>query len=318
MGSRLLIAFLIVWPVLCSTAHAQYQRHIEAVLPRVGQRGTTVEVDIQGMFLADPQQVLFYRSGIRAEQFQSLPDLTLHDPTGKIMPLEKRIGGRAFGAKVQEQFRATLVIAPDCPVGLHPLRVRTGKDLTTLSTFWVTPFPVQFEAEPFEGSQTNDSVSTAEKLAATNTTVAGYINSGQTMDHDVYRVTRKKGERISVEVNSVRLSTIWCARQELDVLVRILDAAGKELAISDDAAMFVQDPLVSILAPEDGDYFIEIVQSLYSTTVNSFYLHYLANIGAFETPLAVYPAGGPAGQALDVTLLGDPLGDRPGKLSLPS
>src|SRR4029453_8552702 len=114
-----------------------------------------------------------------------------------------------------------------------------------------------------------------------NVTILGYIRPGPTMDRDIYRVTRKKGERISVEVNSVRLSNIWWARGELDLLVRILDATGKELALSDHTPMLVQDPLLSIAAPADGDYFVEIGQSLYSDTSNTFYQHYLAHIGTF-------------------------------------
>ena len=40
--------------------------HIERVSPRVAQRGTTVEVTIQGMCLKDAREVAFFRPGIRA------------------------------------------------------------------------------------------------------------------------------------------------------------------------------------------------------------------------------------------------------------
>ncbi|MCE9603286.1 MAG: PPC domain-containing protein [Planctomycetia bacterium] len=318
MRFRSSVLFLLAISISASTADAQYQRHIEAVFPRAGQRGTTIDLEIHGLFLEDPQEVLFYRPGIRAVAIETLPDLSQLDAQGKLNPVDKRIGGRAFGATVKQRIRAKVTIDADCPIGLHPLRVRTGKDITTLSTFWVTPFPVQAEAEPFGELAPNSVIARAEVLSAPNVTVLGYILPGPIMDHDIYRVTRKKGERISVEVNSVRLSNIWWARGELDLLVKILDASGKELALSDDTAMLVQDPLVSILAPHDGDYFIEIAQSLYSDTSNSFYTHYLAHIGTFETPQAIYPAGGMAGQPLDVTLIGDPLGNRAKKISLPA
>lgn len=309
---------LLLTCVLPSSAEAQYQRHIEAVLPRVGQQGTTVEVVIQGLHLEDPQQVLFYRPGIRAVELERLPDLQQFDADGKLNPIDKRPGGRAFGAKVEQQVRAKFLIEPDCPIGLHPLKLRTGDHLTTLSTFWVTPYPVQNEAEPFQSEQTNNTIENGEAINAENTTVFGYIQPGPTMDHDVYRVSRKKGERISVEVNSVRVSSIWWARAELDLLVRILDADGNELVLADDSSLHVQDPLVSLVAPHDGDYFIEIRQSLFSNANNSFYLHYLAHIGTFERPQAVYPAGGPAGEPVEVTLLGDPLGNRRHTVQLPA
>jgi hypothetical protein len=333
-------SLLLALSVLTATAEAQYQRHIEAVLPRAGQRGTTVDVVIQGLFLEDPQEVLFYRPGIRAVALETLPDLTQFDAQKKLNPIDKRIGSRAFGATVKQQIRAKIEIDPDCPIGLHPLRVRTGKDITTLSTFWVTPFPTRAEAEPFEGA-TNHTLDGAEPLipsasadaasadtgssssagpntASPNITILGYIRPGPVMDRDLYRIHRKKGERISVEVNSVRLSNVWWARGELDLLVRILDASGKELALSDDTPMLVQDPLLSITAPHDGDYYVEIAQSLYSDTSNSFYLHYLAHIGTFPAPQAVYPAGGPAGKPLAAQLLGDSFGDQPHQITLPN
>jgi len=317
MRLRSIIAFVLAATFVVSTAEAQYQRHIEAVFPRAGQRGTTVDLEIHGLFLEDPQEVLFYRPGIRAVSLETLPDLSQLDENKKLNPIEKRIGGRAFGAVVRQRIRAKVVIDADCPIGLHPLRIRTGKDITTLSTFWVTPFPTQPEAEPFGDWAVNNAIAKAEPISGPNVTVLGYILPGPKMDHDFYRVTRKKGERISVEVNSVRLSNVWWARGELDLLVKILDASGKEIAMSDDTAIFVQDPLVSIVAPHDGDYFIEIAQSLYSDTNNSFYTHYLAHIGMFETQQSVYPAGGPAGRPLDVDLIGDPKGPRSEKISLP-
>lgn len=328
MRFRSLIFIALAWSVasaiVVSTAQAQYQRHIEAVFPRAAQRGTTVELEIHGLFLEDPQEILFYRPGLRCVSIErALPDLSQLDEKGKLNPIEMRIGGRAFGATVKQRVKAKVVIDADCPIGLHPLRIRTAKDITTLSTFWVTPFPTQAEAEPFGEWATNYDIAKAEPVPASpasgpNVTILGYIVPGPKMDHDVYRVTRKKGERISVEVNSVRLSNIWWARGELDLLVKILDASGKELAMSDDTPLLVQDPLVSIIAPHDGDYYIEIAQSLYSDTSNSFYTHYLAHIGNFETQQAVYPAGGPPGEKLEVTLIGDPQGRRSTRISLPA
>lgn len=315
--------FALVWSIAswfdAPTARAQYQRHIEAVFPRAAQRGTTVELEIQGLFLEDPQEILFYRPGLRCVSIErTWPDLSQFDEKRKLNPIEMRIGSRAFGATVKQRVKARVVIDADCPIGLHPLRIRTAKDLTTLSTFWVTPFPTQPEAEPFSEWAANYGMDKAEPITKPNVTVLGYILPGPKMDHDFYRVTRKKGERISVEINSMRLSNIWWARGELDLLVKILDMSGKELAMSDDTALLVQDPLVSIVAPHDGDYYIEVAQSLYSDTSNSFYTHYLAHIGTFEAPRAIYPAGGPPGTQLEVTLIGDPLGNRKQSIKLPS
>jgi len=58
-----------------SCAIAGQLLHIETVSPRIGQRGTTVEVTIQGMCLNDPREVAFYRAGIGAVSIESLPKL---------------------------------------------------------------------------------------------------------------------------------------------------------------------------------------------------------------------------------------------------
>lgn len=323
MRFRRLLLVALMWSLAssfdASPVGAQYQRHIEAVFPRAAQRGTTVELEIHGLFLEDPQEILFYRPGLRCTSIErALPDLSQLDEKGKLNPIEKRIGGRAFGGTVKQRVKAKVEIDADCPIGLHPLRIRTAKDITTLSTFWVTPFPTQAEVESFGDWAANFDIAKAEPITLPNVTILGFILPGPKMDHDVYRVTRKKGERISVEVNSVRLSNIWWARGELDLLVKVLDSSGKELAMSDDTPLLVQDPLVSIVAPHDGDYFIEIAQSLYSDTSNSFYTHYLANIGTFESHQAVYPAGGPSGEKLEVTLIGDSQGPSRRRVLLPS
>ena len=78
--------------------------HIETVAPRIGQRGTTVAVTIQGICLKDPREIVFYRPGIRAVGFETLPNLT--------PPIFV-----AHGCKVEEQIRCKFVIAPDCPLG---------------------------------------------------------------------------------------------------------------------------------------------------------------------------------------------------------
>ena len=51
------------------------QRDVEWVRPRIGQRGTTVEIVIQGMYLSDPQELVFFKPGIRAVRVEPLPKM---------------------------------------------------------------------------------------------------------------------------------------------------------------------------------------------------------------------------------------------------
>jgi len=311
---------LLIVPAIASPAFAIQQRNIEVLMPRGGQRGTTVDILIQGMDLADPQEFLFYRTGIRAIDIETLPPLT-------------RPVSLHHGARVQEQLRCRFVIAPDCPVGEHPLRLRTATTLTTLATFWVSPFPTVEETErggfrieydggvtkiiavsPKPGEASNDTLETAQPISL-NVTVSGEIKAKQTLDRDLYRVSLQAGQRLSVEVDSVRLSDKAYAEQEYDLLARVLDADGHEVAMNDDSELHTQDPILSMIAPQSGEYFVEIRQRLYKGGRWNFYR---AHIGTYARPLIAFPLGGPSGTPLPIELLGDAAGTSTQTVTLPS
>src|SRR5690606_21526976 len=112
-------------------------------------------------------------------------------------------------------------------------------------------------------------------------------------DVDYYVVDAKKGERITAEVEGIRLGITL-----FDPFVSILDANRFELTSSDDAALIWQDGCASILAPEDGQYIIQVRDSAYAGNGSCLYrLH----VGHFPRPRAVYPAGGPVGETVEVT-----------------
>ena len=78
-------------------------------------------------------------------------------------------------------------------------------------------------------------------------------------DVDYFVVEAKKGERITAEVEGIRLGITL-----FDPYVAILDAKRFELASSDDAALVWQDGFASIIAPEDGKYIIQVRESAYA------------------------------------------------------
>ncbi|MBU6303668.1 MAG: serine protease [Verrucomicrobia bacterium] len=148
-------------------------------------------------------------------------------------------------------------------------------------------------------------------------TILGSINNSGRGDVDLYRVPAKAGERLSVEVDCVRLSDVYAgAAAACDLALRVIDAAGRELAANDENPLHVQDPLLSLKLPAGiGDHvFVEVRRSIFDRNVAPYALH----LGRFERPLAVYPSGGPPGEKLSVTLLGDPLGDRRTEIAVPN
>ncbi|MCB1231468.1 MAG: PPC domain-containing protein [Verrucomicrobiae bacterium] len=247
---------------------------LDTTLPRGGQRGTEVRVTFQGNRLTEVKEVLFHEKGI------SFKDIKEVDP---------------------KKVEATLVIAPDCRLGEHHLRLRTAGGTTYGRTFWISQFPNVAEVEP------NDDFDAPQEIAL-NSTIEGEAKPEEV---DYYKVTAKKGQRISVEMEALRINNLRNA-VAVDPYIAILDKNRFELAVSDDSALLKQDSVASVIAPEDGDYVIEVRDSAYQGRGR-----YRAHIGTFPRPLAVYPAGGKIGTEVEFTFLGDQKGTYKQKVKLP-
>ncbi|MFN9509184.1 MAG: PPC domain-containing protein, partial [Planctomycetota bacterium] len=285
----ILLLFLLGCP---GSIAGEMLRDVEWVRPRIGQRGTKVEVIIQGKFLEEPKELVFYKPGIRALSLETL------------QPLEHPIG-LAHGGRIEEQVKAVLEIDPDCQPGEHPFRLRTAKGLSLLATFHVSPFPIIAET-----NASNDTIATAQPVPIHSTILA-------TVDTDMYQVDVKAGSRLSVEVDCVRLADHHYGDAEFDLALRVLDATGRELASNDENALHVQDPLLSFIVPEnlpDGKVYVEVRQSVHSPRDIPYAIH----LGDFQRPMASYPAGGKHGESLTVTMLGDPAGAFEQTVELPS
>lgn len=282
------LALVAIMTAAAPAAAFNHPHYVQYVQPRGGQRGTTVEVIFHGEHLSSPRQVLFYRTGIECLGVESLPS----DKEG-------------------ERAKARLRIAPDCPLGEHPVRLLVGQALSEAVTFWVGPFPVVDELETKLGD--NDDPRRAEAVPM-NSTVHGELHAGENVDRDCYRVAAKAGQRISVEVEAVRLGTLHHGG-EADTCVRVLGPDGKELGRSDDTPLLVQDPHLSVVFPANGEYVVEVSQPTY---YQSSHLFYRCHIGSFARPTAVYPAGGRTGESVAVRVIGDVKGETTQSVTLPS
>lgn len=274
-------------------------KHIERVTPRIAQRGTTVDVSIQGAHLKDPREIIFDQPGIKAVSIEPM----------KKLPASTAL---VHGGRIEQEVKCRFEIAPDCVPGEHRFRLRTATQLTSLATFHVTPFPVVDEDEPKANS--NDTPATAQSVPL-NVTVRGVVSNSSRGDVDVFRVPARAGERLSVEVDCVRLADEHYGDAQFDLALRVLDATGREIAANDENPLHLQDPLLSVKLPEDTKehVFVEVRRSVFAPVNVSYALH----IGSFERPLAVYPAGGPPGEKIAVSLLGDPLGAKQAEVSIP-
>ncbi|HEX7378437.1 MAG TPA: PPC domain-containing protein [Pirellulales bacterium] len=277
MPYRLFIATLVLF-LVSDAALAQRRRgfggpRLAAIAPYGAQRGAEIDVAFNGDDLDDAQEIMFYYPGI------------------KVLSLE---------AGNEKTIKTKLQIAPDCRIGIHAMRVRTASGLSNLRTFSVGALPEVAEVEP-------NSEFIAPQKVNLDVTVNGFVNNE---DVDYYVVEAKKGERITAEIEGIRLGNFF-----FDPVISILDKNRFELATCDDAALVWQDGVVSIIAPEDGPYTVQVRESSFrGNGACTYRLH----VGRFPRPAAAIPAGGKPGETVAVRWLGDVLGERTENYVIPA
>jgi hypothetical protein len=241
-----------------------------SIVPRGAQRGTEVELIFNGDRLNDAEQILIYEPGLEVAGFEIVNE---------------------------KQLKARLKIADDCSLGTKRFRIRTKTGLSDMKTFRIGPLPTVAEVEP------NNEFASPQAIPL-NVTVDGRITNE---DVDYYVVEAKKGDRITAEIEGIRLGDSF-----FDPYLAILNEARFELTTSDDAALTYQDGIASLIAPEDGKYIIQIRETAWGN--GNFYR---CHIGHFPRPRAVVPAGGKPGEKLTLTFHGDVAGPITQEVQLP-
>ena len=272
--------------ILCFLSKAWAMSYTaDQIFPQIGQRGTECEVILLGSDLQELEEILFYRKGISCVSFSELlevPDTQFGKPlkvdSGKAQKLIFKIEG---GAELGEYF----------------LRVRTKSHLSELLSFWVTPFPVVQEKNPYwdiEDSR-NDTLSTSQKVNLP-CTIIGYHPAGsrQQMANDVdrYRVELKKGQRFTAQVLNARLGHHHYGGLT-DMYIEVRNPSGKRVVRCDDSPLLVQDPVISFHAETEGEHEVIIRQQMDSEGPRR---HYGLHLGSFPRPSITFPLGGQAGE----------------------
>jgi hypothetical protein len=262
------------WLLLGGWASAS-QPVISTFTPKGEARGSEVAWTLRGENLQAPQAVHFY------------------DPRFEVTAVRP---GNETGKVVV----ATVRTPVDAMPGSYPFRIRTAEGFSPIRLFFVGPYTnVVAEAEPNNFFDQPQSV-------PLDSTVEGVVRNE---DVDYFRVEARKGERISVEVEGIRMGRIV-----FDPYVAILATNRFELAACDDSPLLLQDAYASVIAPYDGAYLVEVRESSYA---GSDAADYRLHIGRFSRPTMVTPTVGAPGQELEVTFLGDPAGAFTQKVKLP-
>lgn len=233
------------------------------ILPPGIQRGHEHALTFSGARLTDAEEVLFYDTGVTAQ---------------KIEPVDA------------QNVRVTVAVAPDCRLGEHLAQLRTKSGISEFRSFFVGALPTVDEKEP---NSSFDEPQPIEK----NICVAGVL---QNEDADYFRIRAQKGERLSVEIEGIRLGQAY-----FDPFLAFLDKKRFEIASRDDTVLAKQDCFLSVLIPEDGEYTILVRESSYRGADNC---RYRLHVGNFPRPTVAYPAGAKRGEQVKLQFLGDATG----------
>ena len=188
---------LLASPVLGSRSLASAATpSLGAIRPVGGQRGTEIEVTLSGARLGDAKEILYYQPGITTVSLTKVDD---------------------------NNVKAKLKIAPDCPLG----PARPPASARRPGSASCGPSASGRSRRSTEVEPNNDFA--APQAIPMNVTVTGVADNE---DVDYFVVEAKKGERISAEVEGMRLGITL-----FDPYVAILNAKRFELASSDDAAL---------------------------------------------------------------------------------
>ena len=245
--------------------------------PPSGQRGATVEVNLTGQKLVGTKDILL--------RFSAYP--TFITATDRGLKAEVTTSNEG-------QVQAKIVIPNDAPAGLHEVRAITAQGVTNPVYFYVSQNPQTPETEP------NHGLSDANKITLP-ATIAGAINGVE--DQDSFTFDAKANDTITFDVEGFKRYSAPQNQQNgiiyLDSFLLLRDASGQELAYSDDSTRL--DAFLAYKFPADGKYTITIRDNQYRGRGD---FHYRLTMGKAPQITAIFPAGGPKGTKLPVTVFG--------------
>ena len=324
-----------------AAAFAQQQPvppHIGFAYPAGGRQGATFEVTLGGQNVAGAYEVYLSGAGVQAtvkqyvrpltpgqantlrEQMQALTekrakegklspaeDATLADIRAKLMDFQRRPSSPAIAETVVLQ----MTIGPHAEPGTRELRLGTNAGITNPILVQVGELP-EFTKDVSKVPPAFNAVNGATPQARpvprapdppVNISLPTVIN-GQMMPAtiDRYRFHAARGQHLVAAA---------CARELVPYIsdavpgwfqatLTLRDSAGKQVAYADHF-YFHPDPVVHYLVPADGDYTLEIHDSLYRGRED---FVYRVTVGELPYLTAVFPLGGRAGAHTSVALQG--------------
>ena len=329
----LLFAFLAFLACISPAAAQQGSPHIGYVYPAGGRQGATFQVTVGGQFLDGVDQVFVSGAGVEAKVVEYVKPMTqqqfgqLRERLEELQKKEKDAQVRKEIAEIRQKI-ATFIRRPispsivetvtievtaaaDAEIGPRELRLGTPAGLTDPLAFCLGQLP-EFSKKPAknlppprgseEARNRNEQVATPPEPPI-NISLPAVVN-GQIMpgEFDRYRFVARKGEELVVAVSARELIPYLADAVPgwFQAAVTLYDPAGKELAFADHFR-FHPDPVLHYVIAKDGQYMIEIRDSIYRGRED---FVYRITLGELPYVTGIFPLGGKAGEQTTLALQG--------------
>lgn len=222
---------------------------------------------------------------------------------------------RQQNTQIGETVRMRVTLAGDAQPGMRFLRLHTASGLSNPLRFEVGQHPEVREAEPppdyFNlqgGARGRRAVETYEErvvnpIVRLPATINGRILPGEV---DAFGFRARAGEQVVVKVQARELIPYLADAVPgwFQAVATLFDSTGKEVAFADDYG-FDPDPVLFFKIPTDGEYRIEVKDSIYRGRED---FVYRITLGELPFLTVISPLGGRAGSEVEVSLFGGNLG----------
>lgn len=255
----------------------------------------------------------YWRRG-RRNGSQSSTNVTWRAQDEKnLMAIRKKIAAfarRPANPAIAETALLQVALAPNAEPGQRELRLEARAGLSNPLVFCVGQLPefrkrdaqTSDEFPPQKGFRKNTqqkAVPPTETSITIPATVNGQILPGGV---DRYRFQARKGQELVVAVSARKLIPYLADAVPgwFQATLTLYDAKGKELAY-DGRYRFHPDPVIEYRIPKDGEYVVEIKDSIYRGRED---FVYRMSIGELPFITSIFPLGGSAGAQTTFDLKG--------------
>ena len=198
------------------------------------------------------------------------------------------LGKRQMNTQLADMVLVEVTVDPDAEPGDRELRLATPRGLTNPMCFQVGTLPEVREQEPDD----SDRFAYLPKEPPIDLPM---VLNGQIMPGDIdrFRFRARRGQQLVVETHARRLAPFLADAVPgwFQATVALYDAKGHEVAFADDYR-FHPDPVLFYQIPEDGEYELEIRDSIYRGRED---FVYRVAVGELPFITQTFPLGGRMG-----------------------